>query len=201
MKIAFVDHYDSFSFNVLDCLMKAGISHREISHFYCDDLEGLAFLRVQKMPTVFGPGPHAPKDLPQSAALVKDLMAAQVPLFGVCLGHQIFGHVTGAKIVASKNPWHGSTIEAVITDKHCMFEGIETPLTVACYNSLVVEASTLGGQWNVTATNTDQEVMAMSHSDPKLLVWSVQFHPESFLSQRGEVILRNWFQKITPAKN
>lgn len=195
VQIAFIDHYDSFSFNLLDWLWRGGVSPEEICHIYCDDEAGLSKLASAPVPIVFGPGPNAPKDVPFSANLAKNLYGV-VPLLGVCLGHQIFAHTQGANIVRAKNPWHGAIQEIKIDSKQEIFAGLPTALEVVCYNSLVVGNDTLPSHWSIAGRNEHNEIMAMTSEKNGVCAWSMQFHPESFLSGWGDLILKNWLQKI-----
>lgn len=190
-KIALIDHYDSFSFNVLDWLIRGGFARSEVLHLWCDDELGLENLSQNPIPTVFGPGPNAPIDVPFSLKLAKGL-TGRVPMLGICLGHQIFGHLAGATIKRAQNPWHGSQIEVKILTTDGLFAGLPPNFKVVCYNSLVIDPSRLGKEWTPMALNSNGEIMAMRRSAPGPITWSVQFHPESFLSEHGATILQNW---------
>lgn len=143
---------------------------------------------------VFGPGPHAPADVPTSCQLATAALG-KVPLFGLCLGHQILGYITGASIKQRHEPWHGTTEELLYDSESEMFKDLSGPLRVAIYNSLVVEFPQIPRPWNIVARNSIGDVMAMTYDtdlSDGAAAWGVQFHPESFLTQSGQTILKNW---------
>ena len=194
-KIALIDHYDSFSFNVLDWLAEAGFAHTSIRRVMCDSVEEMAELKNKPLPTVFGPGPKSPRDLPLSVHLANSLMGV-VPLFGVCLGHQIFGVASGAMIIKAQSPWHGKAALITYENDSPLFAGIESPAKFACYHSLVIERESLSPSWRPVGFNGDNEIMAMQRLGDGPAAWSVQFHPESFLSSQGLQIGVNWKKTI-----
>lgn len=175
--------------------MRAGIGENEMEHVYCDDHAGLAALAKKDLPTIFGPGPNGPKDVPESVELARRLLG-RAPILGICLGHQILGALAGAEIVKARNPWHGSVTSIRVLDNSGMFAGLADEIGVVCYNSLVVKKASLPPSWKVVSTNSDDEIMAMEFESTKIPTWSVQFHPESFLSQSGERIVQNWLARV-----
>ncbi len=148
---------------------------------------------------VFGPGPHAPADVPTSCQLATAALG-KVPLFGLCLGHQILGYITGAAIKQRREPWHGTTEELSYDSDSAMFKNLSGPVHVAIYNSLVVEFSPPSPTWKIVARNSIGDVMAMTY-DTELsngnAAWGVQFHPESFLTQSGQTMLKNWMKTFS----
>lgn len=193
MKIAFIDHYDSFSFNVLDWLYRSGIDKNEVLYVRCDDQMGLAEAKKLKIPLLISPGPHQPKDVPLTVDLVRSSLGI-VPILGVCLGHQILGYVGGAEIVPAKDPWHGSVQKIKIISEEAIFAGLPSAFNVACYNSLVVDGKSISqsNKWKILAENNHGEVMAMMNVGTHAPAWSVQFHPESFMSEFGAEMASNW---------
>lgn len=197
MKIAFIDHYDSFSFNVLDWLFRAGLDESDVLFARCDDKNALEHVKKSKIPLVLSPGPHHPKDLSLSLDLVRTSID-HVPILGVCLGHQLLGFASGASVVPAKNPWHGSRQEIRILSQEAIFAGLPSKINVACYNSLTVDRLSMERHqhWNVLAENQDGEIMAMMKNDTAVATWSVQFHPESFMSEYGNAMAVNWLRTL-----
>lgn len=196
-KLAFIDHYDSFSYNVLDWLYRAGVNEDEVFFARCDDRNALDHARRLRIPLVFSPGPHQPKDVPLSLLLMKSAIDV-VPILGICLGHQMLGFAAGAAIVPAKAPWHGATQPIEVLSHEGPFSGVEKTFRVACYNSLTVERASLRSipGWTVLAQNNHHEIMAMKKDHAGVATWSVQFHPESFMSEHGNIIAANWLQQI-----
>ncbi|MCX6123976.1 MAG: aminodeoxychorismate/anthranilate synthase component II [Proteobacteria bacterium] len=197
----FIDHYDSFSFNVLDWLIRAGLLASEVLHIYHDDDRSMASIEKLHVPTVFGPGPKSPMDVPQSLGLATTLLG-KVPLLGVCLGHQILGNLTPQGLIRENrtmrahSPWHGTAVGMRVLSDQAIFAGHPKIFSAACYNSLVIDPALLAADWNVSAVNDFGEIMAMEWLGAGDLAWSVQFHPESFLTESGSIIATNWLRSV-----
>ena len=134
------------------------------------------------------PGPGRPADAGISNALIERL-AGQVPILGVCLGHQCIGEVFGGRIVRAPRVMHGKT-SLVRHDGAGVLRGLESPFEATRYHSLVVDPDTVPADLEVTATAEDGTVMALRHR--RLTVEGVQFHPESILTRAGKQLLRNF---------
>lgn len=192
MKIGFIDHYDSFSFNVIDwlCGEDEGL---ELVHVYCDDGDGMAGLLQGEMPVVLSPGPKSPRDVPLSCEVVRAILG-KVPILGVCLGHQILAYVLGGEIVQCRRPEHGVVQKINVIGHHPVFEGLIHPVEMAVYNSLCVALRNLGKSVKVLAVNEFDEIQALSYVLGSYEAIGLQFHPESFLSCDGRKIARNWLR-------
>lgn len=195
MKLAFIDHYDSFSFNLLDWLKNANDSI-EIEHIWADDFAGLLALLAEPFPLVLSPGPKAPEDIPATMEVVEAL-AGKVPILGICLGHQVLGAWDGAQIRPSKRPLHGATREIKIAPASRAFSP-QNSFRVAAYNSLVVDFDQGGGNRLVPTGWCDSgEIQVLEwNPDQGFGAWSMQFHPESFLSDDLTLMRQRWINEV-----
>ncbi|SME87726.1 aminodeoxychorismate/anthranilate synthase component II [Pseudobacteriovorax antillogorgiicola] len=189
MEVLFIDHYDSFSFNLLDWLQRG--SHKL-------DLIRVPFDRMnefdlsQRKPLVLSPGPKSPRDVLQSLSLTADMMG-KAPILGVCLGHQILGAVLGSRTIQAKSPFHGSRRDVHVSKGSQLFP-LGGLLSVATYNSLVLDQSMLKEHW-ITGVNDWGEVEILEYWDDDYPAVGVQFHPESFLSEGMEPLLQFWLRQ------
>ena len=184
-RILVVDNYDSFVYNLVQYLGELGaepVVVRNDSH----DVDELMSLRCDAI--LLSPGPGRPEDAGVTCDLIRASIG-RVPLFGVCLGHQAIGHVFGAAVVRAPELRHGKT--SVIThDGAGMFSGVESPIEVTRYHSLVIDPASLPVELVATATTDDGTIMGIRHREHA--IEGVQFHPESILTQHGHVMLRNF---------
>jgi anthranilate synthase component 2 len=185
-----IDNYDSFTYNLVQYLGELG----ENPHVIRNDAIGVEEIgALGATAIVISPGPKTPAEAGICIPVIKRY-GAEIPILGVCLGHQAIGEAYGGKVVrAPRGVMHGKTSK-VKHDGTGLFEGIPSPLEVMRYHSLVVEAASLPGSLQVTATAVDDatEIHAMRHRTHP--VWGVQFHPESILTQHGKAILRNFLE-------
>ncbi|MFK7873961.1 MAG: gamma-glutamyl-gamma-aminobutyrate hydrolase family protein [Oligoflexales bacterium] len=184
MSIILIDHYDSFTANLRDWLS----CEFHVQTYQYDRMPSASCLPCS--PIVLSPGRKDPQSAPQTCDLVFE-KHQQVPLLGVCLGHQILGHCFGSQIQCSRNPVHGEVKNFEQQGKDPLFEGFGKEFSGAAYHSLVVENVPQG--WEQLATCEYGEVQAMR--SPGVLgafSYGIQFHPESFMTLDGERILQNW---------
>jgi len=191
-----IDNYDSFVHNLARYFRRLGQETLVVRNDATSPREIVA-LRPQAI--VLSPGPCTPNEAGCSLDVVKQL-AGQVPILGVCLGHQAIGAALGGRVIRAPVPMHGRTS----TIRHCasgIFAGVINPLTVGRYHSLIVESSTLPAELEVIAQTTDGIVMALAHR--RWPLFGVQFHPESILTEGGYAILANFLRiagAVVPAK-
>jgi anthranilate synthase component 2 len=180
-----IDNYDSFTYNLVQYLGELG----EDVRVYRNDeitLEQIAAMNPQRI--VISPGPCTPNEAGVSVPVIRRF-AGKIPLLGVCLGHQSIGHAFGGRIVHAKQLMHGKVSQ--IRHKNTgVFRDLPNPLTATRYHSLVIERESLPDCLEVTAWTDDGEIMGVRHRE--LAVEGVQFHPESFLTERGHDLLANF---------
>jgi anthranilate synthase/aminodeoxychorismate synthase-like glutamine amidotransferase len=180
-----IDNYDSFTFNLVHFLGDLGVSCVVRRN---DDISVADALALAPEAIVLSPGPCTPDE----AGVCLDLIAAaagRIPVLGVCLGHQAIGQAFGGRVVRADRPMHGklSPVRHGGTD---VFAGLPSPFEATRYHSLVVEPETLPSSLAPTAWTEDGAIMGLRHRD--LLVFGVQFHPESIASEHGHKILANF---------
>lgn len=186
--ILLIDNYDSFTWNLYQyfCELGAEVLVRRNDEL---TLEEIAALMPEKI--VISPGPCTPNESGISLAVIARY-AGQVPLLGVCLGHQAIAQVFGATIVRAAKVMHGKT-SPIYHNGQGVFQGLNNPLTVTRYHSLLIDPATLPECFEVTARSESGEIMAIRHREWDLE--GVQFHPESILSERGHQLLANFLNR------
>jgi anthranilate synthase component II len=184
-----LDNYDSFTYNLVQY---AGELGADPVVYRNDALSPENALRLKPSAIIISPGPGTPRDAGISVPLIR-AAAGKVPLLGVCLGHQAVGEAFGGKVVRADRLMHGKTTWVHHTG-HSLFEGVDSPLEVMRYHSLVVSPDDLPAELEVTAWSNDrpagQEIMALCHRE--LPVYGVQFHPESVATVSGKRLLANF---------
>ncbi|WP_049292944.1 aminodeoxychorismate synthase component 2 [Franconibacter helveticus] len=183
-----IDNYDSFTWNLYQyfCELGAQVVVRRNDTLTLADIAELA---PQKL--VISPGPCTPNEAGVSLAAISHY-AGKLPILGVCLGHQAIGQAFGASIVRAEKVMHGKTSLIEHTGEG-VFTGLNNPLTVTRYHSLVIDPPTLPDEFIVTAWTDRQEIMGIRHKRWDLE--GVQFHPESILSEQGHQLLANFLNR------
>jgi anthranilate synthase/aminodeoxychorismate synthase-like glutamine amidotransferase len=181
MNVLVVDNYDSFTYNLVQYLGELG-ADVEVMRNDVDDL-----LEREPDRLIVSPGPCTPNEAGLSMKAVRGFGERGTPVLGVCLGHQSLAQEFGGKVVRGE-PVHGKTAE-MEHDGRTIYEGLESPLVVGRYHSLVVAPEDLPGELEVSARAGDV-IMGLRHRE--LPVEGVQFHPESVLTPRGKQMLRNF---------
>jgi para-aminobenzoate synthetase component 2 len=183
VRILVVDNYDSFVFNLVQYLAQLGADVEVRRNDEVTPQEALAFEGV-----LLSPGPGTPEDAGVCMAIVTDC-AGQVPIFGVCLGHQAIAAAYGATVSRAPELLHGKTSQ-VHHDNVGVLAGLPDPFLATRYHSLAVDPGTVPDELVVTGRTDSGVIMALRHRD--LLVEGVQFHPESVLTEGGHLMLANW---------
>ena len=192
-----IDNYDSFTFNLVHYFQALG---QEVKVFRHDEISLKEIAKLQPDYLVISPGPCDPDNAGISLAVVEHF-AGKIPLLGVCLGHQCIAQHFGASVIKAKKLMHGKT-SAITHDGSGLFQQLKHPLQVTRYHSLIVDKDTLSNDFTITAWSLDEqgnkdEIMALQHN--KLALCSVQFHPESILTEQGQALLKN-FLTMYPAE-
>ena len=180
-----LDNYDSFTYNLVQYLGELG-ADVEVGRNDRISLEQIAAGAPERL--VISPGPGTPDDAGISMDAVRRF-APQLPILGVCLGHQSIGQAFGGRVVRAAQIMHGKT-SAIRHDGQGLYAGLPHPLTATRYHSLIVERASLPDCLVVTAETDDGTVMGLRHRDYP--TWGVQFHPESILTADGKDLLRNF---------
>ncbi|MGE4372876.1 MAG: aminodeoxychorismate/anthranilate synthase component II [Xanthobacter sp.] len=185
--VTLIDNYDSFTYNLVHYLGELGARvtvHRN------DALSVDEVLAEKPEAIVLSPGPCTPNE----AGICCDLIArasGEVPIFGVCLGHQSIGQVFGGEVVRAPEPMHGKMSEILHQGKS-VFRGINGSFQATRYHSLIVKRDTLPDTLEITAETADGIIMGLAHKS--LPIHGVQFHPESIASEHGHKLLRNFLE-------
>ena len=191
-RILVVDNYDSFTYNLVQYLGELGAEVEVVRN----DVEPTAGLLARRPDRVIvSPGPCTPSEAGVSVEVMRRFPEAGIPTLGVCLGHQSLAQAFGGAVIRHE-PVHGKTTE-ITHDGSGLYEGLDSPLVVGRYHSLVVDSATLPDCLIVTATGGGV-VMGLQHRE--LPAHGVQFHPESVLTPQGKRLLENFLTaKIAPA--
>ena len=190
VKVVMVDNYDSFTYNLVQYFGELGADVTVVRNDQVT-VEDIAALAPDKI--VISPGPCTPKEAGISVATILKF-AGQIPILGVCLGHQSIGYAFGGNIIHAKSIMHGKT-SPVYHHNIGVFKGLNNPFTATRYHSLVIEQASLPECLEVTAWTQDEagkldEIMGVRHKT--LAIEGVQFHPESILTEHGHDMLRNF---------
>ena len=180
-----IDNYDSFTYNLVQYLgeMKVDLQVHRNDRIGIDQIRALRPERI-----LISPGPCSPRE----SGLSNDIIRAfgpEIPLFGVCLGHQCIGHTFGANVIVNYRMMHGKT-SPIQHDGKDLFKGIPTPFNATRYHSLVIERKTLPDCLEITAETDEGEIMGVRQKE--FPIWGVQFHPESILTEHGRTLIGNF---------
>ena len=182
--ILVLDHYDSFIFNIIDIVKSYGF---DVHHAFYDQvtIKEIEALKPEKI--ILSPGPKHPDDAPQSQDIIRHFGEKDVPILGICLGHQLIGSVYGAKI--ENYPAHGVQ-DHILHDGHGLFQGLDMPFPAARYHSLSLSKECFSSDLIQIAYNKDNLIMAVQHKTYP--IYGVQFHPESILTEGGKELILNF---------
>ncbi len=184
--VLLIDNYDSFSYNLVQL---AGSICSDIKVIRNDEMTVNEIRALHPSHIILSPGPCYPKD----AGVCEEValkMRGEVPILGVCLGHQAICEAYGGEIVHAKQLMHGKKDRVQIDNTSPIFKGLDTEIEVARYHSLVAKADEIPDCLKVISRSADGEIMAVQHKDSPM--YGLQFHPESIMTPQGKIILRNF---------
>ncbi len=186
--IFLIDNYDSFTWNLVQYLGELGATVKVARN---DEVEVADIVASSPRGLVISPGPCTPVEAGVSLAAIR-AFAGKIPVLGVCLGHQAIGQAFGAEVVHAGRVVHGKT-SPIRHSGRGVFLGLPSPFLAARYHSLAIRRQTLPECLEVTAESEDGEIMGVRHR--ALAVEGVQFHPESFLTEHGHALLKNFLRQ------
>jgi anthranilate synthase component 2 len=185
--ILVIDNYDSFTYNLVQYIGESG---ETVEVYRNDELSVAEILALNPEKIVISPGPGTPDDAGVSLALI-NAVKGKIPLLGVCLGHQSIGAALGGNVIRAASIMHGKT-SLVSHDNQGIFKGVENPFVATRYHSLIVERESLPDTLTIRAWTDDGVIMGMDSE--ALLLYGVQFHPESIMTSEGKKIIRNFLE-------
>ena len=190
--LVMIDNYDSFTYNVVQYLGELGCDVRVFRNDAIT-VDELAAMNPEQI--VISPGPCTPNEAGISVAAIRRF-AGEIPILGVCLGHQSIGAAYGGEIVRAARIMHGKT-SPIHHDGKTLFRGAPDPFEATRYHSLVIERSTIPACLEITAWTDEGEIMGVRHRE--VLVEGIQFHPESILTLEGKRLLKNFLDRSREA--
>jgi anthranilate synthase component 2 len=185
--ILVIDNYDSFTYNLVQLIGKVTT---DIVVKRNDETTPEEIAELGPSGIVISPGPGRPENAGVTVDVIKAL-GANVPILGVCLGHQAIGVAFGGRVVHAPTLMHGRT-SAISHCGRSIFDGVDDPFVATRYHSLVISPTDFPPELQITAQTDDGVIMGVSHRE--LPIEGVQFHPESILTGEGEKIIRNWLK-------
>ena len=187
--IIVIDNYDSFTYNLVHYI---GEFEQDIKVIRNDEMSVTEIMDNNPSKIVISPGPCTPKEAGISVELIK---SSEVPILGVCLGHQAIGAAFGGNIIKAPEVFHGKT-SSIDHDGSLLFSEIEKSYDVVRYHSLIIDMKTLPSELNVTATLSDDSEIIMAVEHINRPIYGVQFHPESIDTNNGIKLIENFIKKI-----
>jgi anthranilate synthase component 2 len=184
--IILIDNYDSFTYNLFQ--LTAGINP-DIKVVRNDALSVQEIRGLNPSHIMLSPGPGYPKDAGICEDVIRSL-GGEIPILGVCLGHQAICEVYGANITHARQLMHGKKSRIKLDTNNMLFAGLPEHINAARYHSLIAQRETISDELDVIAEDSIGEIMAVSHK--RFHVYGLQFHPESILTPQGDVIIRNF---------
>lgn len=186
MKIAIIDNYDSFTYNLSHLVKELGA---EVTVYRNDQFEMPVLQQFDKI--ILSPGPGIPSEAGLLLDVIKEY-AGKKPILGVCLGHQAIGECFGAKLTNLSEVFHGVATPCHLTTRDYLFEGLPDTFEIGRYHSWVVDNSNLPECLEVTGVSDEGFIMSLRHKDYDIR--GIQYHPESVLTSSGRQILSNWLK-------
>jgi anthranilate synthase/aminodeoxychorismate synthase-like glutamine amidotransferase len=192
--IVMIDNYDSFTYNLVQYLMQLGAA---VKVFRNDAVSISDLFSMRPSGIVISPGPGRPETAGLSLAVVNHF-SGQIPILGVCLGHQAIAVAFGGKVISARRIMHGKT-STITADGKMLYEGIRKPFQAMRYHSLAVARKDLPACLEITSESEDGEIMGIRHQNHP--TEGIQFHPESIMTPIGKRLLRNFLKTTQEMKN
>ncbi|MEN6318878.1 MAG: aminodeoxychorismate/anthranilate synthase component II [Syntrophaceae bacterium] len=187
--ILMIDNYDSFTYNLVQYLGQLG----QYVYVYRNDKITIDEIKKLAPDAIFlSPGPCFPKEAGITVEVIREFYQ-QIPIMGVCLGHQSIGYAFGGNVVRADRIMHGKTSQ-IVNDGKTIFKGLPNPFTAGRYHSLLVERASLPPCLEISAETDAGEIMGIRHH--QYTVEGIQFHPESILTPQGKRIIKNFLELI-----
>jgi len=184
--ILIIDNYDSFTFNLYQM---AGQINPDVIVIRNDKITVERVKKLNPSHLIISPGPGYPKDAGICEELILNI--TDVPILGVCLGHQAIGESFGGKIIKARHPMHGKASQIIVENKECiLFKGLPSKILVGRYHSLVVDSKSFPSELEAVGFDENRQIMALKHR--QYHIYGIQFHPESVLTPLGHEILKNF---------
>lgn len=187
--ILFIDNYDSFTYNLVNLLGKIEPNLKVVRN---DEIPLKQIADLKPEGIVISPGPGRPEDAGISMDVIKKY-GPDIPVLGICLGHQSIGQIYGGKVIRADYPVHGKTSQVKPTS-HFVFTEIPSPFEATRYHSLIVERKSLPDSLKIIAETEEGVIMGLQHK--QYPITGLQFHPESILTPQGPQMLANWLNQV-----
>ena len=191
--ILVVDNYDSFSFNLVQVIDELIEGKEELKVIRNDELTVEEIMKLEPSHIVLSPGPGRPSDAGVCETLIRTAKG-NIPLLGVCLGHQAICETLGGKITYAPELMHGKQSRVKINDNSIIFRGLPDELDVARYHSLVADKNMIPEELEVTAVDEKGEIMAVENKEER--IFGLQFHPESIMTPLGKSMIENFLNVL-----
>ena len=191
--ILIIDNYDSFTYNLYQF---TGEIYKDVKVIRNDALGIEDIEEMAPSGIILSPGPGRPENAGICVDAVKKF-SGEIPILGICLGHQAIGYAFGGKIVRADKIMHGKT-STILHDESAIFQDIKNPVSVMRYHSLVIDRISLPKSLNITAETKDGVIMGIKHKKDE--TYGLQFHPESILTEEGRKIIKNFVEGICNVK-
>jgi anthranilate synthase component II len=184
--LVLIDNYDSFTYNLVQYFGDLG---QDVAIYRNDKISVEDLLALKPAGIIISPGPSDPDRAGICLSLIKEAANKNIPLLGVCLGHQAIGQAFGGKVIRAPKPMHGK-LSSISHNGKGLFAGLSSPYTVTRYHSLIVERKTLPASLEITAETDDGLIMGVAHREKPIC--GVQYHPESISTEQGHALLKNF---------
>tara|TARA_B100000700_G_scaffold284792_1_gene338327 strand:- start:36 stop:611 length:576 start_codon:yes stop_codon:yes gene_type:complete len=186
--ILIIDNYDSFTYNIFQYV---GEINKDVIIVKNDELSIESIKQNKYSHIIISPGPGGPNESGKCIDIVKHFYK-EIPILGVCLGHQVIGKAFGASIIKNHDIVHGKTSEIYNDNSSVLYNGVPSVFTATRYHSLIIEKSSISNDFRINSWLSDKTVMGLEHK--KYPLYGVQYHPESIKTDYGKLILNNFIK-------